>query len=161
MVNLSVGGDSIAQVNRLEFVFTDLLICSREPLMNQQLWPCGHTLPGHPQFQQNEFQPRCRYSSSAPHSPPSSYFAHGRLLVLAIGRTCTLSFLLRGGVPNQPGAKRHPGQDATISDSCSLRQPLVGSIVMQADRLPLAIKTPYRTASIGGVLHHRSSLESQ
>src|SRR6266702_3319097 len=29
----------------------DLLICSIEPLMNQQLWPCGHTLPGHPQFE--------------------------------------------------------------------------------------------------------------
>ncbi len=42
----------------------DLLICSIEPLMNQQLWPCGHKLPGHPQFQQNEFQPTCRYPSA-------------------------------------------------------------------------------------------------
>src|SRR5258708_8424835 len=51
---------------RLEFVFTDLLTCSREPLMNQQLWPGDHTLSGHPQFQQNEFQPTCRSHSATP-----------------------------------------------------------------------------------------------
>jgi hypothetical protein len=59
-----------------------------QPLMNQQLWPCGHTLPGHPQCQQNEFQPTCR-SPSATHSM-SRLMASGHtpLAVGPHGRRC-------------------------------------------------------------------------
>src|SRR5260221_13986935 len=70
------------------FVFTDLLTCSREPLMNQQLWPCGHTLPGHPQFQQNEFPPTCRYPSATHYMSRLMESGHTPLAVGPHGRRC-------------------------------------------------------------------------
>src|SRR5260370_18753056 len=72
----------------LEFVCTDLLICRREPLMNQPLWPCGHTLPGHPQLQQNELQPTCRYPSATHSMSRLMQSEHTPLEVGPHGRPC-------------------------------------------------------------------------
>ena len=64
-----------------------------QPLMNQRLWPCGHNLPGHPQFQQNAFQPMCRYPSATHSMSRLRESEHTPLEVGQHGRRCCAGYL--------------------------------------------------------------------
>ena len=85
-------GQGLTTLSGLLFA-PDLLICRTEPLMNQQLWPCGHTLPGHPQFQQNAFQPTCRYPSATHSMSRLMESEHTQLEVGPHGRRCCTGYL--------------------------------------------------------------------
>ncbi len=73
----------------------------------------------------------------------------------------SLARLLPSLVLDQKGAPGHPGQGSTFLDSRSLCQPLVGLVLVQADRLFLAVKAAHRGPPILGVRDERPSLETQ
>ncbi len=54
-----------------------------------------------------------------------------------------------------------PGQDSTVLDLCSLRQSFVGTIGMQADRLPFPVKASYDAQPIFGMFGQGSPFQSE
>ncbi len=64
-------------------------------------------------------------------------------------------------LPDQPRAPCYPGQNSTRFDAGPLRQALVGSIVVQADRLFVSIKATDRTTPIRRMHHNGSSFEAK
>lgn len=64
-------------------------------------------------------------------------------------------------VADEPGAERHPGEDTTLLNFCSLCQAFVSSIRVQADRPLFAIKTADSAESIFRVSNERTSFERE
>ena len=62
---------------------------------------------------------------------------------------------------DQPGAECHPGLDSTVLDLCSLGQALVCPIVMQAEGGTFAVKAPYSTQPILGMMDNGPPLETK
>lgn len=62
---------------------------------------------------------------------------------------------------DEPGAKSHPRQNLAILHFGSLRQTFVGSIVVQADRLPLAIQSSHCRLSVLRMGDERATLEAE
>ena len=71
------------------------------------------------------------------------------------------AFGQRRCLSDQKGAPCHPGQDATRLHLCSLRQSLVRSVIVEADRSLLSIKSAYHTASILLMQNQRPSFETK
>src|SRR5260370_32455170 len=135
------------------FVFTDLLTCSREPVMNQQLWPGDHTLSGHPQFQQNEFQPTCR-SHSATHSMSRLMASgHTQLEVGPHGRLCAsqahhvLNFVVFASAFSGRSPRSHALIRRAVSHQTPMQTEPVSSPSQRADQPPAANHTSSRTPS--------------
>ena len=85
------------------------------------------------------------------------------LLFLFFGRgwvvsdACTLLFFFY----DEPGAPCHPGQDSAFLDPRPLRQSLIGSIVVQADGLLLAIIASDAAQTKPGMADQGSSFQAQ
>src|SRR5260370_20997390 len=125
--------------------------------MNQQLWPCGHKLPGHPQFQQNEFQPMCR-SPSATHSMSRLMASgHTQLEVGPHGRRCAspahhvLNFLVFASAFSGRSPRSHALFRRAVSPQTPMHTEQVPSTFKPEDQTLVAYNTPSRNPT-GGII---------
>src|SRR5260370_32999525 len=134
-------------------------ICHELPFtfLNAHTCLCGHTLPGHPQFQQNEFQPTCR-SHSATHSMSRLMASgHTQLEVVQHGRLCASQahHVLNFVVFASAFSGRSPRSHALIRRAVSHQTPMptepVSSTSQPPDQAPAANHTSSRTPSGVGI----------
>ena len=62
---------------------------------------------------------------------------------------------------DQKGAECHPGQGSTFLDLRSLREPLVASVVVQADRLLFSVKASHGAQPIARMPDQGSSPQAK